>query len=113
MARRVNPGGGANDTTEHDDATPLAGGSSGVLENAVTTVGGSGNVQASAWRAPPPDAPPPPVTKKYEVVGAGKDGRFALLNGYKALFRDGKVIDEAHWDIAALTAQGISLREIP
>ncbi|HUU43038.1 MAG TPA: hypothetical protein VMX57_04625, partial [Planctomycetota bacterium] len=81
MARRVNPGSGLRDTAEHAEKTPLEGGSSGVLENAVTEIGGGGKVQASAFRLPDADAPPPPETKKFEVFGAGRDGKFALLNG--------------------------------
>lgn len=114
MARRANPAAGATETEEHDEKTPLEGGTSGVLENAITEVGGgAGKVQASAFRAPDPDAPPPPVTKKYEAFGCGPGGRFVLLNGYKALIRDGRVVDEAFDDVAAMTAQGVSLRPIP
>lgn len=112
MARRVNPANGPTETTEHEDATPLEGGSAGVLENAITEVGGgAGKVTASAATSPDPERPSP-VTKKYEVFGAGPAGKFVLLNGYKSLMRDGKVIDEAHWDVRALTEQGVSLREI-
>jgi len=113
MARRVNPAGGTTDSADLDEKTPLEGGSAGVLENAVTEIGGgAGKVSASAYREPAADAPVPVATKKYEVFGCGPSGKFILLNGYKALMRDGRVVDEAFDDIAMMTAQGVSLRQI-
>jgi hypothetical protein len=113
MARRANPAGGTTDSAEMDEKTPLEGGASGVLENAITEVGGgAGKVQASAFRSDP-NAPAPVPTKKYEAFGCGPGGRFILLNGYKALIRDGRVVDEAFDDVAMMTAQGVSLRPLP
>jgi len=113
MARRANPAAGPAETEEHDEKTPLEGGSSGVLENAVTeTGGGAGKVVASAFREPEPGRPPPPPVKRYEVEGAGPNGRYVLLNGYKALFRDGKIVEDKDYDIAMLRQQGVRLREL-
>jgi len=118
MARRVNArtydapeATDAPETPKHD-ATPMTGGSAGVLDDAVKEVGGgAGKVTASAKREPKAEAPSPP-TKKYEVFGAGPQGRHVRLNGYKCIFRDGKIVDSKDYSVEDLYAQGISLREI-
>jgi len=108
MARRANPAAGETATTEHDEQTPLEGGSAGVLVEHPTY----GKPTASAQQPVDPDAPPPPKLKEYIVEGAGPNGRSVMLDGYKALFRDGKIVSEKDYNIETLRIQGVRLREL-
>lgn len=113
MARRVNPAAGATATADHDDTPAMLGGSNGVPSDAITEIGGgAGKVTGSAVRPLAADAPAPVPTKRYEAFGCGHNGRSVLLNGYKAVIRDGKIVDEAFDDIEMLTRQGVSLRPL-
>jgi hypothetical protein len=111
MARRANPAAGETATTEHDEQTPLVGGSAGVLETTHNELT-HGQPTASATREPDPDAPPPPKVRRFIVEGAGPAGRGVMLDGYRANFRDGKICSEKDYDIEVLRAQGVRLREL-
>lgn len=112
MARRVNPAGGPTATEEHEEQTPMAGGSAGVLETASDAIPHPGQATANAYRAPDPDAPPSPPVYRFVVDGVRHDGVFALINGYKALFRNGKVVDSLNYDVEGLRQQGVRLRPL-
>lgn len=61
--------------------------------------------------APPAVKAPDPIVKSYMVEGAG-NGKSIMMNGYKALFKDGKIVSEKDYDIKALQEQGLRLREM-
>lgn len=108
MARRANPAAGETASAEHDEQTPLEGGSAGVLETAPTY----GKPTTSAAKPADPDAEPAPKLKTYIVEGAGPQGRNVMLDGYKALLRDGKIVSEKDYNIEGLRLQGVRLREL-
>lgn len=112
MARRVNPAEGKNETAEHEDPTPMAGGSAGVPAEVTKAPTHPGHVSGAAAGAPNPDAPPSPPVKRYMVEGAGPNGKHLLISGYKALFKDGKIVDDVNYDIEALKQQGLRLRPL-
>ena len=111
MARRVNPAAGTAATEEHDEQTPMEGGSAGVIVSEYKAIANSGHTTATAYRPPAEDAPPPPLVRRYIVENAGS-GKSVLLNGYKALFKDGKVVDDVNYNIDGLKQQGVRLREL-
>lgn len=114
MARRVNPAEGKTETAEHDEKTPLEGGSSGVLPDAGPGGGIPGRVVGSAAREPDPDAPPPPPVKKYMVEGnrGNLPGYHVQEHGVLTLIRTGRVVDDVNFDIDGLRRQGVRLREM-
>ena len=112
MARRVNPAEGKAETADHDEQTPMTGGSPGVPPAASSPAPLSGQISAGARQAPDPDAPPPPEVKQYMVEGMHPDGKKVLYAGYPVLFRNGKVVDDANFDVEGLRKQGVRLRPL-
>lgn len=100
MARKANPN---FDVVEEAKLAPEF----ELMENAISEVGGE---KISAKVPEKVDAPIVPV-KKYLVV-CPSGGKNVLMNGYKALLRDGKVIEDKDYDIAALREQGVMLKEL-
>lgn len=110
MARRVNPAEGKTETTEHDEQTPMTGGSPGVPAEATRSAALPGHAAASAQAAPDADAPPPPEVKRY-TVEAGSP-RQVIYAGYPVMLPAGKVIDDANYDVEGLRKQGVRLRPL-
>lgn len=112
MARRANPAAGATATAEHEEQTPMEGGSAGIPAEPHKASFIPGEATATSARAPDPEAPPSPTVNRYMVENAGHMGKHVLMNGYKSLFKDGKVVDDLNYDIEALRQQGVKLRPI-